>query len=130
VDARDGKRVIFGLVLVGLGVLFLLENVGLLGPLGAWWPLILFAIAAGRAIEGRIGGALFFVLLGSWFLAVTHHWYGLTYENSWALVLVAVGASLVVRALTGEANRPVRASCCPPGWRTGADATDQTPGQS
>jgi hypothetical protein len=44
------KSVIAPLVLIVLGVLFLLSNVGLLphlGPLFArWWPLILIAVGA------------------------------------------------------------------------------------
>jgi hypothetical protein len=40
-------------------------------------------------------------------LACEFGWYGLDYHNSWPLVLVAVGAGIVVRALGGEPKRRV-----------------------
>jgi hypothetical protein len=45
------------------------------------------------------------ILLGAWFLAVTSGWMGLTYGNSWSLVLVAAGVGIVAKALTGEERR-------------------------
>jgi hypothetical protein len=56
-------------------------------------------------VERRWGAALTMFLLGGWFLAVTSGWMGLTYGNSWSLVLVAVGAGIVVKVLTGEERR-------------------------
>jgi lia operon protein LiaF len=43
------------IILIGLGVLFLLSNFGLLPNLGAlfarWWPLILIAVGAGMLLR-------------------------------------------------------------------------------
>ena len=101
---RDIKRVVWGIFLIGLGVLFLLERTGAWASIGLaeWWPLILIVIGVTRLVDGRLGAALTMFLLGGWFLAVTSGWMGLTYQNSWSLVLVAVGAGIVVKALTGE----------------------------
>ncbi len=42
-------------ILIGLGVLFLLSNFGLLPNLGSlfahWWPLILIAVGAGMLLR-------------------------------------------------------------------------------
>ena len=45
-ERRDSNRVVGGLVLLGLGLLFLLSNFGYFpsGLWGRWWPLILIAI--------------------------------------------------------------------------------------
>jgi hypothetical protein len=104
---RGVKRAIWGVFLIGLGVLFLLERTGTWGfhGLEAWWPLILIVVGITRAVEGRFGAAVGWVLLGAWFLAVTSHWHGLTYLNSWPLILIAVGVSIVLKALTGEDRR-------------------------
>ncbi len=104
-EARDVKRVIWGLFLVGVGVLFLLEQTGVVEPLGTWWPLILIVIGITNLVERRLGGALMFFLLGAWFFAVSRGWHGMTYGNSWPLVLVAVGIAIVIKALTGEEPR-------------------------
>jgi len=101
---RNMKTVVWGIFLIALGVWFLLERSGMwgVGGLGEWWPLILIVIGITHLIERRLGSALTMLLLGAWFLAVTSGWMGLTYGNSWSLVLVAVGTGIVVKALTGE----------------------------
>ena len=101
---RNTKKVIWGVFLIALGGLFLFERFGTWGfaGIGEWWPLILVVIGITHLIERRVGSALTMILLGGWFLAVTSGWMGLTYSNSWSLGLVAVGAGIVVRALTGE----------------------------
>ena len=101
---RNTKKVIWGVFLIALGVWFLFEHLvpwGLAG-LGEWWPLILVVIGITHLVERRVGSALTMILLGVWFLAVTSGWWGLTWRNSWPLVLVAVGMGIVVKALTGE----------------------------
>jgi lia operon protein LiaF len=57
------KSAVGALVLIGLGVLFLLSNLGMLPPLGPlfarWWPLILIAVGVAgllRRSRGRRGG--------------------------------------------------------------------------
>lgn len=49
------KSSIGAFILIGLGVLFLLSNFGLLPNLGAmfarWWPLILIAVGAGMLVR-------------------------------------------------------------------------------
>jgi len=101
---RNTKRAIWGVFLIALGVLFLLEHMGVPGfaDVGSWWPLILVVVGITSLVEGRVGSALTMMLLGGWFFAVTNDWHGLTYANSWPLVLVVVGVGMVVKALTGE----------------------------
>ena len=104
---RNTKKVIWGVFLIALGGLFLFERFGMCGlaGMGGWWPLILVVIGIIHLIERRAGSALTMILLGAWFLAVTSGWMGFTWHNSWPLVLVAVGAGIVVKALTGEDRR-------------------------
>ena len=101
------KSVVWGLFLIALGGIFLLERFG--GPampdLGQLWPLVFYAIAVIHVFERRLGSALSMFLLGSWFLAVEFGWLGFTWSNSWPLVLVAVGSGIVLKALTGEERR-------------------------
>ncbi len=103
-------RIIWGLFLVALGALLLLDRFGPweMPGLGQLWPVIILAFAVVRLFEGRPGGALTLTGLGLWFLAVEFHWYGLDWGNSWPLALVAVGLGIVVRGLTGEDRRHLR----------------------
>ena len=104
---RPARTVIWGLFLIALGLAFLFERTGLIGVSVAarFWPAVLFVIAVIHVVERRFGAAVMFVGLGAWFLAVNFGWRGLTYSNSWGLVLVAGGLGIVVRALTGD-DRP------------------------
>ncbi len=104
------ERLVWGLFLIALGALLLLDRFGpwSLPGLGQLWPVLFFAFALARLLDGRPGGALTLAGLGTWFLAVEFHWYGLTWGNSWPLSLVAVGLGIVVRALTGEDRRRLR----------------------
>lgn len=104
---RSTKKVVWGIFLIALGGLFLMERFGTWSFAGVaeWWPLILVVVGITHLIERRVGSALTMILLGAWFLAVTSGWLGLTYGNSWSLVLVVVGAGIVVKAFTGEERR-------------------------
>jgi hypothetical protein len=98
---------VWGVFLIVLGAGFLLDQLHLfdMPSIGELWPAIFFVIALLNAGEGRLGSALTFVVLGFWFFACEFRWYGFRYGNSWPLVLIAVGAGIVVRALGGERPR-------------------------
>jgi len=104
---RNTKKVIWGVFLIALGGLFLLERFGTWGfaGIGDWWPLIFIVIGVTHLVERRIGAATTMILMGAWFLAVTSGWMGFGWHNSWPLLLIAVGIGMVVKALTGEDGR-------------------------
>jgi hypothetical protein len=104
---RSG-RFATGLILIGLGVVALLGQQGII-PHEFWrhgWPWIVVALAAVQLATaktvGRLGDGVFFGLIGVWLVLVEAHWRGFTYANSWPLTLVAVGASYVVKAVAGS----------------------------
>ena len=101
---RNIKSVIWGLSLIALGSLFLVDRLGLVELPAIWqlWPLIFVVFAAIRLIDRRYGRAVCNLMLGAWFLACTFEWYGLTYYNSWPLLVVVAGTGMVIGALTGE----------------------------
>ncbi|MBW3671845.1 MAG: hypothetical protein KY432_09265, partial [Acidobacteria bacterium] len=67
---RGGGGLVFGILLLTAGVLFLLDNVGLVEvePLIEWWPLALIAIGVGELFGGSRVGAAMWVAVGVWFL--------------------------------------------------------------
>ena len=101
------KSLVWGIFLIALGGAFLLERMGVLDlpNLGTLWPAVFWVIAISHALDRRPGSALFFVFMGSWFFACQFEWMNLTYRNSWSLMLVALGLSIVVGALSGEETR-------------------------
>ncbi|OGF13177.1 MAG: hypothetical protein A2W00_13965 [Candidatus Eisenbacteria bacterium RBG_16_71_46] len=114
-DGETGSRVtksmVWGTFLIALGALMLLERLGVLAvpPATRLWPAILIALGVARFAEGRVGAGLTWMLAGGWLLACGFGWLGLTFGNSWPLLLVALGVGIVVRALRHER---CRCACC------------------
>lgn len=98
-----------GIVLAGIGVLFLLQNLGILYVEDVWqyWPAILIVFGVSRAAAaysffGRIwGGAMVFagviLLLHNLDLIQGNVWNFL-----WPVLLICVGIALLVRAVDGR----------------------------
>lgn len=119
---RNTSRLVFGLVVILLGVLFTLDKLEYIdvGDYWAYWPVLLIAVGLGRLLQPRgshhcssglvwiaIGTAILLVNLG----VVSHHVW-----NYWPVLLVLVGASMVWRAMGGSSGR--RGGGHPP-WVTG-----------
>ena len=106
-------RLIFGLVLVGLGLFFLLDRLGMVRfdlP-WQWWPLILVALGVGKLLRGGrrdAQGGVWLIFVGAWLICNFQGYFGLAWDNSWPLFLVAGGAMLVWGALTGADRRACR----------------------
>ncbi len=114
---RDWGGLLTGLVLLGVGAVFLLRELGTPpGPLifSGWWAALVAVLGLAKLVRPRrahaVGSGVTMFLLGTWmFVAHTGAW-GLTWRNSWPLALVAVGAGMVARA-TAQSWLPDRAGC-------------------
>jgi predicted membrane protein len=111
-------RLITGLGLIVLGVVFLLGSLDVIDQPGAvvasWWPLVFVALGGGLAIEQRrIGaGPLLLAGVGGVLLAVTTDVVALQARVVWPVVVIAVGAWLILqpalRRTRGEGSDAVR----------------------
>lgn len=105
--ARTWKGMVWGVFLILLGTAFLLDRIGTLElpHIGHLWPVVFFVIGTGQIVERRFGSSVFMFALGLWFFACNENWMGLDYGNSWPLMMVAIGLSIVFKALTREDER-------------------------
>ncbi|CDG83763.1 LiaI-LiaF-like domain-containing protein [Janthinobacterium agaricidamnosum] len=101
-------QIVLGVVVIGLGLLFLLDNLNLIDVRYAFrfWPTIIMLFGVLKIMQSRstgayiVGGAL--VLFG---LALTLKYLGLIYiswKTLWPLLLIALGFSIVLRSLRGR----------------------------
>jgi hypothetical protein len=106
-DVKRNKTILWGVFLIALGSVFLLDRFGIVdvSGIGQLWPLVFVVIAISHLFERRPGSAVMFLLMSAAFLAVQFDWMGITYRNFWPLLLVAVGAGMVVKAISGEESR-------------------------
>ena len=107
---RAWGRSVTGMVLVVLGGIFLLMNFGMwhYGSVREWWPAIFFVIAFGQLLAPtprRVGSAVFMTALGLWFFGCMHEWHGMTYVNSWPVLLVAGGLDMVLSGVLAHLTR-------------------------
>jgi hypothetical protein len=99
----DTDALFWGLLLVGMGTLFLLDRLHIGDMhylLRNFWPLFIVAIGLSKIFKrGRVWSGLWLIAVGGWLEAVTLHLYDLTYESSWPLLLIIIGAGMVLRAV-------------------------------
>ena len=117
-DSSDGSitpGLIFGLAIVAIGVLFLLDNFGVdVGVVWGYWPIILIAVGMSKLVDnsnsaGRTGGAIV-LLVGIVFLAHKIHLPfldGISLWSLWPLALIAFGVMMLVGALDGKSGDPI-----------------------
>ena len=121
-DRRDDEpesihpgRVTAGVILLGLGVLMLLDRTTLLAGhatrLIPGFVLILIGAAqmAGPRDCDRRGGpsrGLWPIVVGAWLIVNAVQLWGLTYRTSWPLLIVALGVLLVLREIFPGARQP------------------------
>lgn len=110
----DSDGVWWGLILLVLGGMFLLSNLGLVsrGMIKQWWVVFPIVFGIGRLVSARsakaVSEGVFLMLIGVWFLIAVTEWMGLTWRSSWPLALIAVGASTLAEAIA-SAFLPKRA---------------------
>lgn len=112
-SARRGfsPRLFFGFVIMAIGLLLTLDNLGILESRGFWryWPVLLIVGGLLRTVESRrerrLPDGVGMLLLGVLFLV--HNLGLLHFRQLWPILLLAVGGSMVWKAFYGrEIGRP------------------------
>ncbi len=107
-DGRGEGRVIVGLIVIALGVLFLLENLGYVYIRDLWdfWPVFLILLGASRMANCRgprgLASGLIVVAIGGIFLA--HNLGYIPFDIArafWPVILILFGVGLLIRGFDG-----------------------------
>lgn len=102
-------RLFLGLVLIAAGVIFTLDELGIVDAddVVRFWPALLVAVGFVKLAFPGSGGrfaAVLFILIGSWLLAWELEWIDLSPWQLWPLVLVLIGFRLLARGFRGTAG--------------------------
>lgn len=115
-EARERhKRVtaaVFGVILIGLGAIFLLQNFGIVdaGRPASWWPMALIGLGlssliapkdAGDSSSGAVATAI-----GAFFLLRNFDVIDWRLRDIWPAFLVLGGVVLIVRSMAERRNSP------------------------
>jgi hypothetical protein len=119
-------RLVFGLAVIALGVLFTLDKMGVvdIGDYWAYWPVLLIAVGLGRLLQARCGhsrsSGLVWLCIGTAILLVNLDVVPDTVWHYWPVLLVLLGGSIVWRAATGHGHREAREARA--AWRDEAES--------
>src|SRR6187397_1333011 len=104
-NGGDGRRVVWGVVLILAGIMLMVQRFGRLPFLPedyVWWGGVVTALGLVTIVTARraesVGSGVTLSLLGLWFVLVTNQVFGLRWYNSWPLALVCAGAGTVAHA--------------------------------
>jgi predicted membrane protein len=105
-------RLVLGLVVISLGVLFTLDNLGVIdaGELLRWWPALILSYGLVRLFgiftrPNFMAGMIFF-LIGGWLLLNSLDMIHLDFFGFWSIVLIILGVAIVSSALRGSRAQP------------------------
>src|SRR5450830_439274 len=107
----SATQIVLGVLVIGLGLLFLLDNLGFINVRYTFrfWPTILIIfgllkISQGRTRSGYVVGGVMVLLGVMWTLKAMGFFY-VNWNMLWPLVIIAVGVSVVSRSLPGGSQR-------------------------
>ena len=114
-DRNPRRRLLWGIALVLLGSVFLLDRLAwldltqFLGPQTRWWHFLPLLLALGGAIAvvsansvRHVLKGLVKIVLGVWVFACLEHLWDLTFDNSWPVLLIACGLLMLIRGWYGS----------------------------
>jgi hypothetical protein len=102
---RDSGKFFVGLVLIGLGIVFFLDNFNFIyvDHIGRYWPALFIVFGIVKLLESdrnsQYGKGIFWIFFGSWLLVSMNGWFGLDFHDSWPILIIGWGISLLWRAL-------------------------------
>lgn len=108
---KDSSKFILGVILIVLGFLFLLDQVGLFSTFNVsfwnlfwnFWPLILIFFGVKLLTENNSNGGLILLVLGVLFLSTNLFDWNF-FAVLWPVIIITIGLSILFRKNTGRVN--------------------------
>lgn len=105
----DAGSLVTGSILIGIGMLFLLDRFDYLhfgDVVRTWWPMALVIIGLPKLFRYEtLWSGLWLLAVGAWLQAIQFELFGMTYGNSWPLLLIVLGGGMIARALADASMR-------------------------
>jgi hypothetical protein len=109
---KRATAAVFGVILIGLGAIFLLQNFGVVdaGTPADWWPLIIIGFGVSSLIAPKDAGdatsGLVAIAVGAFFLLRNFNVIDWRLHDIWPAFLVLAGVSLIARAVAERRRLP------------------------
>jgi hypothetical protein len=109
---KRAMAAVFGVILIGLGVIFLLHNFGIVdaGRPGDWWPVAVIGFGVSSVVAPKDPGdtatGVAVAALGVFFLLRNFDVIDWRFQDIWPAFLVLAGVSLIARAVAERRRVP------------------------
>jgi hypothetical protein len=106
-----------GIFLLIIGIILLLDNFDLLhvGSIWRYWPAIIIAIGLGKLLDAQLvreyQKACWMLFLGSWLFISELHVFGMSYGNSWPILLIGIGVGMLWKSFYPDHMRIAKDHC-------------------
>ena len=104
-------HILLGLLFIAAGVALLLVHSGILEPgfVRHYWPFLIVLYGIGSIImfphTRMVISGLWLVFIGIWLYISIEHIWGLSFRDTWPIVLILCGVSLVLKNLFRKSGR-------------------------
>jgi len=102
-----------GIVIIGIGALFLLQNLGIVyvRDIGQYWPVILIALGISRLMDNQLPFGVVLTAVGAVFLAHNLGYLpGNIGQYLWPAILIGVGTTMLLRGMGVGCGFPAAAA--------------------
>ena len=109
-----GGQVILGATLLLMGILFLLDNAGMIemGPIWRQWPLLLVAAGVGKFFNADSNKekieAAWLGFVGFWLYISINHLLGLRFGTSWPILIIGWGITILWKGMLNPSRNQFR----------------------
>lgn len=104
-------HILLGLLFIAAGVALLLVRSGILAPgfVRHYWPFLLVLYGIGRITmfphTRAVISGLWLVFIGIWLYISIDHLWGLSFRETWPIVLILCGVGLILKNLLRKSDR-------------------------
>lgn len=98
---RSHGASVVGIILIGIGLLYMLKNFNLLYIDSVWshWPLIFVLIGTAKLFtmenKKHFGEAIWWIFIGAWLYISIRHVFDLSFSDTWPALIIAWGISII-----------------------------------
>ena len=101
-EMQSRSQLLWGLIVIAVGVLFLTDiDIPPIGQLWRYWPFLAMAFGAVKLIPPttpkHVVDGLCHIAFAGWFYMSFEHIWGLTFHNSWPILVIIAGICLLVQ---------------------------------
>ena len=102
---RARKHVLWGMILIIAGGIFMADRLGIVDAGDAWhfWPAVIGLLGLAKIVSARNPGHVvkggFHIAFAFWLYACIEHLWGWMFGANWPVIVIAFGASIVLRGL-------------------------------